>query len=170
MSVSSSVYPALFGYKAWANQELFALLQGLPPEQQPQLHSCIRILNHTYVVDRIFQAHLRKQPHAYQATNTEHTPDLAALARDVAELDQWFCQYVAGLDEDALAEPLSFYFTDGDAGTMSRQEILLHLISHGAYHRGNAGQMLKALQVAPPRDIFSRYLHQLEPARRQLGT
>ena len=32
---------------------------------------------------------------------------------------------------------------------------------------GQCGQMLKGIAVVPPRDLFTKYLHQKEPARRQ---
>lgn len=38
-----------------------------------------------------------------------------------------------------LDESISFNFTDGDVGTMTREEMLFHVITHGAYHRGNVG-------------------------------
>jgi len=75
--------------------------------------------------------------------------------------------YVSAVSESALAETLAFTFTDGDAGRMSREEILLHVITHGAYHRGNVGQVLKSISVAPPRDLYTKYLHGSEPARRE---
>ena len=53
------------------------------------------------------------------------------------------------------------------SGTMTRGEMLLHVITHGAYHRGNVGQMLKFISVAPPRDLFTKFLHYSEPARRR---
>jgi uncharacterized damage-inducible protein DinB len=65
------------------------------------------------------------------------------------------------------AERLSFQFTDGDAGTMTREEMLFHVITHGAYHRGNVGQVLKDISVAPPRDLYTKFLHVREPSRRQ---
>ena len=53
-------------------------------------------------------------------------------------------------------------------GRMTREEMLLHVITHGAYHRGQVGQILRAAEVLPPRDIFTRFLHATEPDRREL--
>jgi uncharacterized damage-inducible protein DinB len=74
---------------------------------------------------------------------------------------------VAGLSDAALLEVLNFSFTDGDPGRMSREEILLHVITHVGYHRGNVGQVLKSISVAPPRDLYTKFLHHSEPSRRQ---
>lgn len=159
---------SLFGYKAWANAELFALLGRLPPEHAEPLHTCIRTLNHIHVVDRLFQAHLSGKPRPYDATNTKDTPSLGQLQDDVQATDAWYLGYVAGLTATALPEVLDFTFTDGDRGRMSREEILLHVITHGGYHRGNVGQVLKSISIAPPRDLYTKFLHQSEPARRDV--
>ncbi len=165
--MSTATLKSLFGYKHWANAELFALLATLPPERSEQLHACIRTLNHIHVVDRIFRAHLGGEPRPFDATNTVATPSLEQLRTDVEATDAWYRNYVAGLAAPALAEVLDFTFTDGDRGRMSREEILLHVLTHGGYHRGNVGQVLKSIAVAPPRDLYTKFLHQSEPARRQ---
>lgn len=164
--MSLTTLRSLFAYKAWANSELFSLLATVPPSQGEQLHTCIRTLNHVYVVDRIFRARLSGEPRPFDATNTKDTPSLGQLHSDVEATDLWYVNYVAELAEPALAEVLAFTFTDGDAGRMTREEILLHVVTHGGYHRGNLGQVLKSISVAPPRDLYTKFLHVSEPVRR----
>jgi len=166
--MSSNTLQSLFAYKAWANSELFSLLATLPPGQADPLQACIRTLNHIYVVDRIFRAHLCEEPGPFEATNTQATPALGDLCRDVEATDAWYLSHVSRLSEPSLAETIAFTFTDGDAGRMSREEILLHVITHGGYHRGNVGQVLKSISVAPPRDLYTKYLHISQPTRRQV--
>ena len=161
--MSTTVLKSLFGHKAWANEELYGLMATLPPEQ---IRVGLRTLNHIYVVDRLFRARLAGEPTPFDGTNTTETPLLADLQREVRATDSWYLQYVAGVSEKELAEVLDFSFTDGDKGRMSREEMLVHVITHGAYHRGNVGQLLKAIPVAPPRDLYTKFLHQSEPARR----
>lgn len=159
---------ALFAQKSWTNNELFHALADVPADQHADaLHTAVRTLNHIHVVDCIFQAHLTGQAHGHVATNTEATPELGTLQFAVAETDAWFERYVASVTPQQLAERIAFRFTDGDAGLMSREEMLAHVITHGAYHRGNVGQVLKSIGVAPPRDLFTKFLHLREPARRQ---
>ncbi|HEY9067119.1 MAG TPA: DinB family protein [Burkholderiaceae bacterium] len=165
--MSVATLKSLFAYKAWANTELFALLGTLPSEHSEQLHTCIRTLNHIYVVDRLFRARLAGEPAPFHATNTKETPTLAQLRGDVESTDAWYVKYVASLVESDLSHALDFTFADGDRGRMSREEILLHVITHGGYHRGNVGQVLKSISVAPPRDLYTKFLHQSEPSRRE---
>ena len=49
---------------------------------------------------------------------------------------------------------------------MSREEMLGHVVTHGGYHRGAVGRVMAQVSVAPPRDIFTVYLHRAEPERR----
>ena len=142
------------------------MLEKLPPNHAEPLHTCIRTLNHIYVVDRIFRSHLSGERRPFDATNTKDTPSLSQLHQAVAASDAWYVDYLASLSEPALAEVVAFTFTDGDAGQMSREEMLLHVITHGGYHRGNVGQVLKSISVSPPRDLYTKFLHVSEPARR----
>jgi uncharacterized damage-inducible protein DinB len=165
--MTSSALHSLFTYKAWANAELFAALARLPPDRDELLQGCIRTLNHIYVVDRLFRARLAGEPAPFHATNTKETPALAQLRGDVEATDAWYVDYTASLADAALARVLDFTFADGDSGRMSVEEILLHVSLHGGYHRGNVGQMLKSIDVAPPRDLYTKFLHQSQPQRRQ---
>jgi uncharacterized damage-inducible protein DinB len=164
---TSTLLHSLFKYKAWANGELFAEVGKLDPvAHEKERHAAIRLLNHIHVVDRIFAAHLSGQAHGYTATNTQQTPMLAELRDAVVASDRWYVDYSATLAPERLAEPLAFTFTDGANGSMSREEMLAHVATHGGYHRGAVGRILAQLSMAPPRDIFTVYLHQAEPERR----
>ena len=166
--MSQKILSSLFAQKSWANRELFDVVaDATQAEHAESRHTAVRTLNHIYVVDRIFRAHLLGEKHAYTATNTTETPELGELHFAVAETDLWFEGYVAAVSGEALDRSLSFQFTDGDSGTMTREEMLFHVLTHGAYHRGNVGQILKGMSVAPPRDLFTKFLHVHEPSRRQ---
>ena len=163
---SATLLLSLFKYKAWANDELFLELEKLDPEaHKTERHTAIRLLNHIYVVDRIFAAHLGGLVHSYTATNTPETPSLHELRSAVAQTDRWYVQYVEDLAPERLAEMVSFTFTDGANGCMSREEMLAHVATHGGYHRGAVGRIMAQLSVPPPRDIFTVYLHRAEPER-----
>ncbi|HZV38602.1 MAG TPA: DinB family protein [Pseudoxanthomonas sp.] len=157
-----------FRYKAWANGEILDALALVDAARYPaEWKQAIRLMNHTHVVDRIFAAHLGGAARPFDATNTPETPTLQGLREDIAGSDAWFQEYVGQIGDDALDETVAFTFTDGKRGSMTRAEMLFHVLAHGAYHRGNVGMVLVACGVDRPSDTFTRFLHLAEPVRRE---
>jgi len=164
---SMALLREMFRYNAWANAAFFEKLALLDPDQQGEpRHLTIRVLNHCYVVNRIFVAHLTAAPHGYTADNTLDTPALGDLRDAVAATDRWYLDYLDRVSEAELDQSIAFVFTDGDRGCMSRREMLTHAAIHGAYHRGEVGRILKQISAALPWDTFAVFLHQTEPERR----
>ena len=165
---ASTLLNSLFRHKAWANEELYAEVAKLDPAtHQAERHSAIRLLNHIFVVDRIFRAHLAGEAHGYAGTNTPETPTLDELREAAAATDRWYVEYTAGVPAERLGEAIGFTFTDGLRGRMTREEMLAHVVTHGSYHRGGVGRILAQAGVQPPRDIYTVFLHRAEPQRRK---
>lgn len=166
MSASTTLV-SLFNYKAWANEEIYAAVGTLDSaKHESERHTCIRLLNHIYTVDRIFVGNLQRKPHDFTATNTAETPVLDALLTSVRETDRWYVDYVSTLSAPELTEPIEFIFTDDTPARMTREEMLLHVSLHGGYHRGAVGRILVQLGIAPPRDLLTGFLHKTGPERR----
>ena len=156
-----------FRYKAWANSEILDALAKVDEALYPeQWKLAVRLMNHTYVVDRIFAAHLSGMEHQFQDTNTPETPTVDQLGKSISESDAWYLHHVGQMDHGKLKESISFTFTDGDKGTMTREEMLFHILAHGAYHRGNVGMVLSSCGIDRPKDTFTRFLHLTEASRR----
>jgi uncharacterized damage-inducible protein DinB len=156
----------LFQFKAWANDELLTALTKLGRESAiTQL--AIKALSHTYVVDRIFVAHMRRKAHAYNSANLSEMPTLEDLSADIRKSDREYIDYVAALDRGQLAEQIDFAFTDGVPGRMSREEMLMHVITHGVGHRGQVSALMLLNSVTPAKDGFTTYLHEAEASTRR---
>ena len=140
----------LFQYKAWANDELLTALAKLGGDSQ-LTGLAIKALSHSYIVDRIFAAHLRRETHAYTSANLCELPTLEDLSADIRKSDREYVDYVSALDRDRLAERIDFTFTDGAPGRMSREEMLMHVITHGIGHRGQVSAVM-LLHAMPPRE------------------
>jgi uncharacterized damage-inducible protein DinB len=161
-------------YKAWANDIVYTAVAGLPEGEalKPRpttFQNMVHTLNHLYVVDRIFQAHLEGKDHGYTARNTPTTPSLDELWRNVQALDAWYIARYDELSDAALAEDIRFQFVGGGDGVMTRGEILMHLVNHGTYHRGFVGDMLNQAQVRPRATDLTVYLRDVHRALRAGG-
>jgi uncharacterized damage-inducible protein DinB len=77
---SVNAVQTLTRYKAWANKTLFSKLFSTPDiEKIKDIQAIISTLNHAYVVDCIFKAHLEKVPHSFTDVNTSPLPSLSQL-------------------------------------------------------------------------------------------
>lgn len=159
---------SLFEYKAWANRELHAALEGFDAQRHPErFQAMLRTLDHASVVDQIFRAHLIGSGARFASTQPERVPGLPELRAVVAETDAWYVEFVSNAPVEQLQQRMGFTFTDGQRGSMSREEMLLHVITHGGYHRGSVGQMLDDCGIDSPPDSLTKFLHRHEPARRE---
>lgn len=156
----------LFRFKAWANDELLTALARLGADA-PITKLAIKALSHTYVVDRIFAAHLRRKDHAYVSANLSEMPTLDDLSADLRASDQEYVDYVASLERGQLVERVDFTFADGAPGCMSREEMLMHVITHGVGHRGQVSAVMLLNSATPATDGFTTYLHKAEAATRR---
>ena len=142
-------------YNAWANKLIFDAVAGLPEgeatrERQTLFRNMVHTLNHNYVIDRIWQAHLEGREHGYAARNTTAPPPLADLWRAQQEVDGWYLEFFSRLSADALAHEVAFTLIGGNGGRMSRADILLHVVNHTTYHRGFVADLFYQVPARPP--------------------
>ena len=150
-------------YNAWANKLIFDAVAALPEGEavkpRPSVfRNMVHTLNHNYVIDRIFQAHLEGRPHGYGARNTAEHPPLAELWRAQQEIDRWYMEWTERASDDSLDQRIQFGFVGGGEGAMTRREILQHLVNHTSYHRGFVAQMMYDIPVRPPVTDITVYL------------
>jgi uncharacterized damage-inducible protein DinB len=162
MSFSETI-KRLTGYKAWANEITFSAVNSLPEgeaikERATRFRNMVHTLNHVYVIDCIFKAHLEKTTHPYTARNTEGYPPLEELWQAVKLVDQWYVDYAHSVSEQELLDIVNFQFVDGGAGMMSRSEIILHVVNHGTYHRGLVSDMMYQVPAVPLANDLTVYL------------
>lgn len=168
---STEIMKSLLDYKASANADLFEALQKARADIQPgNLRQALRILNHAHIVDRIFLSHLQAMPHGFTSSWMDEVPAIEELSSSVAATDQAYCAYLQGVKVAQLDERLDFTFTDGQNGSLSRAEMLLHVVTHSGYHRGEVASIVPEVEHASMRDVFAGYLHRAEPLRRYRST
>ena len=159
----AGVLSELVRYKAWANGLLFDALAKLPAAEltapRPIVFgSILRTVNHVHAMDQVWQAHLEGRPHGFTTRNPLDAPPLAELREAQRKIDAWYVSYAGSLSEGAQAERVDFTFIGGGDATLSRRDIILHVVNHGTYHRGNVAAMLYQLGVTPPTTDLPVYL------------
>ncbi len=156
-----------FRYKQWADRRTLDAVATIDASKHPSSLAFARQqLNHMVRVEELFKARLlgKTEPHA--STNTDVVPELDELDQRLSASNRWLAGYVEALSPDQLAEVRQFQFVDGKQGSMSRQEILFHLVNHGTYHRGAIGHALDLAGAVRPADTYTMFIHADEPGRR----
>ncbi|MND89391.1 DinB family protein [compost metagenome] len=142
-------------YKQWVDQRLFESLASLPPDEvgKERLTLCKSIvgtLNHIYVVDCIWQAHLEHREHGYKTRLEVPHPELADLQVAQLAIDEWFISWSAEQTDESLNMPVEFVFVSGDRSVMTAGAMLMHVVNHASYHRGCVVQMYAEIPAKPP--------------------
>lgn len=161
-------YRMLARYKAWAGKVIFEAAAKLPAEEVTRPRKSVfrniaHMLNHIYVIDRVFQAHLEGTPHGYGARNTPGHPPLAELQQAQAGMDAWYVALSDRLTPGTAAETVRFDYIGGGEGAMTRGEMLLHVVNHGTYHRGFVADFFYQIPVQPPATDFTVFLRDARP-------
>jgi len=141
-------------YNHWANQLIFDAVAELPAgeatrERQSLFKNMVHTLNHNYVIDLIWQAHLEGREHGFAARNTAGHPPLDELWKKQRAIDAWYIAWSDKLADAALDENVSFTLIGGNKGVMTRGEILLHIVNHTTYHRGFVADLFYQVPGAP---------------------
>lgn len=156
----------LLEHKKWMDAGLYKWIADGDYQARPELvRKALYWLNHIYLVDQIFQAHLIGRPHSIRTTVSDDFPPLAELSAAALALDQWLIEFAADLSEKDAGERIIFKFTDGDYGCMTRAEMLMHLVLHGQHHHSVTGHELTQAQMTVPPLLLSSRLTQIFKSR-----
>ena len=157
-------------YRAWSTRVWFDAVAALPPgeatkERKSLFKNMVHTLNHLYVVDLIWQAHLEGREHGLTARNTADHPPLDELREKQEAVDRWYVDWSDGATDATLAEAREVELIGGNRVTMTRGEMLLHVVNHTAYHRGFVADMFFEVPARPPVTDLPVYLREAGASR-----
>ena len=150
-------------YRMWADQLTFDAVAALPEgeavKERPTLFkTMIGTLNHNYVIDLIWQAHLEGRDHGFEARNVMLHEDLPGLWSAQQAINQWYIEWSEQQSAQSLEEIVRFRFIGGESGAMTRGDILLHVVNHATYHRGWVAEMFFQVPARNPATDLPVYL------------
>jgi len=154
-------------YKQWADSRTLEAVALIDLQRFPsEIEFARQQLNHMVRVEEVFRARLlgSKEPHS--SSNSEVVPMLEQLSKRLLESNDWLRTYAESMPSEKLVEKIRFHFLDGQGGTMTREEVLFHLVNHGTYHRGAIGRALDLAGGLRPADTYTVFVHAMEPGRR----
>jgi uncharacterized damage-inducible protein DinB len=152
-------------YRAWADRLTYDAVAALPPgeagkERATLFKTIIGTLNHNYLIDRIWQAHIEGRDHGFAARNLVLHAGLSELWAAQQRMNVWWVDWSAAQSAESLAEIVRFRFIGGNEGAMTRGAILLHVVNHATYHRGWIAEMFFAVPARNPTTDLPVFLAQ----------
>ena len=150
---------SLFEHKAWCNRGLIEALRAAP-EDADRMGMAIALLTleHTAIVDQIFKARLCGEDPGFTSVVGGRPPKVDELCARMRETDAWYLDYAGRVSPAELETPVAFKFiSDDDEGRMTKGQILAHVITHSASHRGAIGQMLETMNVRGAPDMVTSF-------------
>ena len=135
----------LFAYDDWANREVASHLRktGTPAP-------ALRLLNHIIGAQWIWLSRLRSEP-SKMAVWPELTLDVAA--KELDELRHgWHDIWTRAIQ----GRSIEYRNTKGERHTSRVDDVLTHVVMHGAYHRGQIATVVRAGGEVP---AYTDYIH-----------
>jgi uncharacterized damage-inducible protein DinB len=77
-------------------------------------------------------------------------PTLEVLAEQWHAVEREFRAFLPGVDEEALARPLSYINLKGEKWSYPLWQMIAHVLNHQSYHRGQVATQLRMIGVHPP--------------------
>jgi uncharacterized damage-inducible protein DinB len=150
-------------YHYWARDELLDAVAPLSPEQFTRpLESSFRSVRdtvaHIYAADLIWYARWRGESPA-SLIAYDSFPDVASIRQAWTALEVKARAFVNGLGEAGVSRVVEYRLLNGRTGSSPFWQMLVHVVNHGSYHRGQVTTLLRQLGAPPPRstDMIAFY-------------
>lgn len=138
----------LFAYDAWANAESLRAVRdaGAPAP-------AVRLMAHIAAAEQLWKGRFPADPVPVVVWPESSMDEIAS---ELDRLGRFWPTFVAGLAVDDLVRSVAYVNSRGESWTTSVEDILLHVVLHSAYHRGQVAYVLRAGGAMPP---YTDYVH-----------
>jgi uncharacterized damage-inducible protein DinB len=144
----------LVAYHHWATSRLFSALSALPADALDQpvggsFGTARGLLRHILGAEEVWMQRLHgHSPRAFPAvTSCVAVSDFQAAWGAVRTAQHTF---ISGLGSEQLEAPIGYINFRGESWAYPLDAVLLHLVNHGTYHRGQLAHVIRQLGQTPP--------------------
>ena len=144
----------LLDYHYWARDIILDAVTELPREKflQPvesSFKSVRDTVAHIYAADLVWYKR-------WMGTSTslipyDQFPDATSIRTAWKDLETEVRQFVTNLGETGVNRTLDYKLLSGAPDTAPFWEMVVHVVNHATYHRGQVTTLLRQLGVAPPK-------------------
>ena len=153
MTVDIALMEKQFEYDRWANARMLGVVAGLSPE------AFLKDLGSSFGSIRNTLAHILSAEWAWlerwngtspkQMLDPAGFPDVAALRARWAQVEQDQQAFLRALSQERLEADIDYFNLQGEPVTLPLWQLMLHMINHSSYHRGQVTTMLRQVGAKP---------------------
>jgi uncharacterized damage-inducible protein DinB len=132
----------LLAYDEWANREVLASLR----QAEPVPARSLKLLAHILSAERLWWERIEQQKQTLPVW-----PDctLAQCETEMAEMSACWKKSLDKRNDAELARSVIYKNSKGENWSSREEDILLHVIMHSAYHRGQIASDIRAAGFTP---------------------
>jgi uncharacterized damage-inducible protein DinB len=144
----------LYAYDYWANREVARVLQAAaqaPPRS-------LRLMAHVVGTEWTWRGRMLAG-----SKKIAVWPQLSAeqIVQEVEELHGMWASYLGQLTPPGLSKPASYVNSKGEHFSNKIGDILMHVVMHSAYHRGQIAADMRASGLEP---VYTDFIHAVRQA------
>jgi len=144
---------SLYDYDEWANARVLEAIGSLDPQEreahvESSFPSVLATMGHIVAAEWVWlERWLGNSPSAFPEWLDD--PSLEVLEARLSLVESARARFLAGLDDADLQSRVSYRTLSGDAYTNRLLDLLLHVVNHSTYHRGQLTTMFRQLGARP---------------------
>jgi len=137
----------LFDFLRWGDIQMLQAAATVPEveylrERGISIGSIHKVLLHSMAVEWLWLQRWEGKSPARIENETNH-PSLAALEERWPVIHLALTQFLDQQDLDSLAANVQYQNMRGEAMSNTLSDLMIHLVDHGTYHRGQINSMIK---------------------------
>jgi len=135
-------FAKLFAYDRWDNGEALRVMGAFtdPPER------AVKLIAHIVGTQYVWWSRMTGEASAVPVWPDWDLRRTSAMGEEIGE--RW--REIATRGEEFLAAGFTYKNTKGEQWTSRNDDVMMHVVMHGAYHRGQIAALVRASGHEPP--------------------
>ena len=159
----------MFDYDSWANCECITTMLGEVKSISPDL---VGRMAHILSAQKLWLERILGQPQTLPVWPTSTLADCRALTDEMTlawrdYLTQLSPQRATGLPVRSLHDNVKYRNTKGEPWSTRVEDILIHVLVHSAYHRGQIALQMRASGLTP---AYTDFIHAVRQGFVEIST
>lgn len=138
-----------FAYDAWANREVLGAIRASGGENTRSL----QLMSHILAAERVWLERLKQEP---QSVPVWPEPNLAQCETEAGDLKKMWFDYLDLITAGDISLTIAYKNSKGESWTSAIVDVLAHVITHSAYHRGQIASHMRESGQTP---AYTDFIH-----------